>query len=698
MAQRHATPLGDFPCFLGSSDEDPDAHIQLFEPICGAHEIVDDGRKLWIFPATLRGDAIEWYANLGVHERTSYDDLKTNFLRKFRGLGFEEKLAEELDHLRQRATESIDKYIDRMDTIVRKLGNGAPDKETLKRRFLVGLHDEKVEQYIRLKRPVSLEEAKHEARIWEEAQCVLQMHRERLISHSRSLGTNQESTMFVDINPKKEVELLDKLNADTLARVKPSCSPIGHMAMECLSVQESRSDSPRIRHDGIRERKTNEYTTKVRESRRGDISMSPCLSGNFGKAEVFDERRAQVESKPRTKIIVNQGVPEVGVVPPVQTMRSEGKTSEDERCKRQEPILARERDRHKNDVILMPKIVDAVECDLQEDVGLQCKVQQLEHDVEKLRDVVSHLESELAQEKKSRIQQEEKVKEIGRVTYEWLKEAQDIRDNENKRIDQLVQENEGFRELIKRWEFDRKIQREKIVSETEKCEELERKVEALIERLQTFERTKIVRRTSKGKEERLGSRQVDSKECRVNNESRFREEVNGDRVCGSQKRKGDGIATRKRTTTKVESSKVSMTTPITKRILKKSETRDFGKRCKGTLSDGREKRKGNSTTHAQEINHMERKCVRKSDKEIEGRDSFTTYQHIMKEDKFVARVNAFYEEIERECKGVAKCEQKFHDLHDVASELEKKTFGTMWLCRMKPCFEKDKHFEEDEHL
>ncbi|KAH7291821.1 hypothetical protein KP509_29G036900 [Ceratopteris richardii] len=99
MAQRYETPLGDFPRFLGSSDEDPDAHIQLFELICGAHEIVDEGRKLRIFPATLRRDASEWYANLGVQERTTYNDLKTNFLRKFGGQGFEEKLAEQFDHL-----------------------------------------------------------------------------------------------------------------------------------------------------------------------------------------------------------------------------------------------------------------------------------------------------------------------------------------------------------------------------------------------------------------------------------------------------------------------------------------------------------------------------------------------------------------------------------------------------------------------
>ncbi|KAH7278710.1 hypothetical protein KP509_38G053500 [Ceratopteris richardii] len=356
MAHRHTTPLGDFPRFLGSSDEDPDAHIQLFELICGAHEIVDDGRKVCIFPATLRGDASEWYANLSMQERATYDDLKTHFLRKFRGLGFEEKLAEQFDQLGQGASESIDKYIDRMDTIVRKLGNSAPDKETLKRRFLVGLHDEEVERYIRLKRPVSLEEAKHEARIWEE------------------------------------------------------------------------------------------------------------------------------------------------------------------------------------------------------------------------------------------------------------------------------------------------------------------------------------------------------NECRAKKESRSREEVNRDRVCGSQKRKGGGSEIKRKITQEVKVSKVNMTEPSRKNIPKKTEAKDPRKDCKGKLGDGSEKRKGSSKILVKQMDHNEHECLRKCDVEISRGDALTIDEGVVRKGKFSKQMNALYEEIERECKGIAKHEQKCYDLHDGVSDLEKNTLGTMWLCRMNPCFEEDAHFEKDEHL
>ncbi|KAH7372381.1 hypothetical protein KP509_17G000900 [Ceratopteris richardii] len=438
MAQRHATPLADFPRFLGSPNEVPDGHMQLFEVICGAHEILDDGRKLCIFPATLRGEASEWYANPVVQERATYNCLKTNFLRKFRGPGFEEKLAEQFDHLRQGASESIDK----------KLGNSVPDNETLKRRFLVGLHDGKVEEYIRLKRPVSLEEAKREARIWEEVQGVLRLHTARF------------------------------------------------------------------------------------------------------------------------------------------------------------------------------------------NLASQCKVQQLECELEKLRDVVSHLESELAQERTNRIQQAEKMKEIERVAYEWFKDTQDIKDKKNKKIDQLVKENEGFQELIKRWEIDRKIQREKIVSEMEKREKIERKIEALMRRTQTLEKTKIGKIALKGKEGRLGSRHIEIEGCRTKKEVETREKVSGDRVEVSQKEKGNGIEMRKKITKKTETSEVSKAASATKRILEKSETRDFGKGCKGTIGECKEKKKGSWRILAKEIDYSERKCAKQDDKELGEGDALTMDQEVTRKDTF----------------------------------------------------------------
>ncbi|KAH7441806.1 hypothetical protein KP509_03G055400 [Ceratopteris richardii] len=180
MAQRISVHLGDFTKFLGAWDEDPDSFIQLFEVTCEANEVVDQGQRLRIFPAILRDEAANWYGNLISQERGTYQMLKEAFLAKFRRQGFQDRLAQQMDYLRQGVNESIDNYIQRMETLVRKMGANAPNDETLKRRFIAGLRDPTVQQHISLTRPATLIDAKEQARLWEEVQLWQQRKMELL--------------------------------------------------------------------------------------------------------------------------------------------------------------------------------------------------------------------------------------------------------------------------------------------------------------------------------------------------------------------------------------------------------------------------------------------------------------------------------------------------------------------------------------
>ncbi|KAH7415717.1 hypothetical protein KP509_14G057800 [Ceratopteris richardii] len=180
MAQRISVHLGDFTKFSGAWDEDPDSFIQLFEVTCEANEVVDQGQRLRIFPAILRDEAANWYGNLTPQERGTYQMLKEAFLAKFRRQGFQDRLAQQMDYLRQGVNESIDNYIQRMETLVRKMGANAPNDETLKRRFISGLRDPTAQQHISLTRPATLMDAKEQARLWEEVQLCQQRKMELL--------------------------------------------------------------------------------------------------------------------------------------------------------------------------------------------------------------------------------------------------------------------------------------------------------------------------------------------------------------------------------------------------------------------------------------------------------------------------------------------------------------------------------------
>ncbi|KAH7434202.1 hypothetical protein KP509_06G005600 [Ceratopteris richardii] len=85
-----------------------------------------------------------------------------------------------MDYLRQGVNESIDNYIQRMETLVRKMGANAPNDETLKRRFIAGLRDPTAQQHISLTRLATSIDAKEQARLWEEVQLCQQRKMELL--------------------------------------------------------------------------------------------------------------------------------------------------------------------------------------------------------------------------------------------------------------------------------------------------------------------------------------------------------------------------------------------------------------------------------------------------------------------------------------------------------------------------------------
>lgn len=179
-AARATIRLADFAQFAGHWDEDPDAYLQKFEVTYVANEIVDDDQKLHILPATFKEEATSWYGNLDVGQRATYPLLRDAFLNKFRRQGFQDRLAQQLDYLLQGVNESIDNYIQRMETIVRKMGANAPNDDTQKRRLVDGLRDIEAQKYVGLRRPADLAAAKQEARNWEEVQISQQRRRELL--------------------------------------------------------------------------------------------------------------------------------------------------------------------------------------------------------------------------------------------------------------------------------------------------------------------------------------------------------------------------------------------------------------------------------------------------------------------------------------------------------------------------------------
>jgi hypothetical protein len=69
-------PLSTLPNFHGLSLEDPDEFLFEFDILCRSYDYISNAKKLKLFPATLKGNALRWFMSLGGHVITTWDQMK----------------------------------------------------------------------------------------------------------------------------------------------------------------------------------------------------------------------------------------------------------------------------------------------------------------------------------------------------------------------------------------------------------------------------------------------------------------------------------------------------------------------------------------------------------------------------------------------------------------------------------------------
>ena len=71
------------PNFYGMTSEDPNSFLFEFNILCRTYGYTYDTHKLHLFPATLKTVALKWFMGLGEHTITSWDDMRSIFLKKY---------------------------------------------------------------------------------------------------------------------------------------------------------------------------------------------------------------------------------------------------------------------------------------------------------------------------------------------------------------------------------------------------------------------------------------------------------------------------------------------------------------------------------------------------------------------------------------------------------------------------------------
>jgi hypothetical protein len=76
-------PLSALPNFHGLSSKDPDEFFFEFDILCRSYDYISNAKKLNLFLATLKGNALRWFMSLGGHVITTWDQMKQKFLHKY---------------------------------------------------------------------------------------------------------------------------------------------------------------------------------------------------------------------------------------------------------------------------------------------------------------------------------------------------------------------------------------------------------------------------------------------------------------------------------------------------------------------------------------------------------------------------------------------------------------------------------------
>ena len=146
------------PTFEGCGSEDPHLHVRDFANICVSNQATDQGYFLLWFPATLKGDAADWYWAQPARTFNTWIELRDAFLDKFTPEVDQRGALVALSRVRQVSGESLMAYVRRLRAVVAIGVNRGLREATLKDFFLEGLKEELLEK-VMAHRPQTLDQA-----------------------------------------------------------------------------------------------------------------------------------------------------------------------------------------------------------------------------------------------------------------------------------------------------------------------------------------------------------------------------------------------------------------------------------------------------------------------------------------------------------------------------------------------------------
>lgn len=135
-------PLLSLPKFQGTTNEDLDIFLFLFDVLYQSYDYTSDAQKLKLFPTTLKGVVFRWFMGLGNASISSLDDIKKTFLEKYQDYCKIINQRGEFFIMSQRGDGILEEYIECLQYKLQSFNHSDLDKDILKFILIWGMKDD----------------------------------------------------------------------------------------------------------------------------------------------------------------------------------------------------------------------------------------------------------------------------------------------------------------------------------------------------------------------------------------------------------------------------------------------------------------------------------------------------------------------------------------------------------------------------
>ena len=111
-------PASLLPTFYGKSTKYLDTFLFESDILCRSYNYLHDAQKLKLFPATLKDSTLRWFMGLGESTIRSWDEMKSDFLKKYRDYCGPKDSQNYIFKMQQHQEESLEDFLERFSFVL----------------------------------------------------------------------------------------------------------------------------------------------------------------------------------------------------------------------------------------------------------------------------------------------------------------------------------------------------------------------------------------------------------------------------------------------------------------------------------------------------------------------------------------------------------------------------------------------------